>query len=182
MPVLGVSALQLSPDRDPLAPHAEPRRAGDAGLRELVARGWLRNLPTALLDSPPRIAAPSPEARAALGYLHANCSHCHNDTGSPPPVDLVLAQSAAANEASYAKVMRSLIGARSRYRAPGMRAPAPLIDAGRPETSVLLARMRSRDPRAQMPPLGTQLPDTEALDLVERWIHNQPQTRKEPHP
>ena len=182
MPVLGVSALQLSPDRDPLAPHAEPRRAGDADLRELVARGWLRNLPTALLDSPPRIAAPSPVARAALGYLHANCGHCHNDNGSPPPVDLVLAQSAAANEASYAKVMRSLVGARSRYRAPGMRASAPLIDAGRPETSVLLARMRSRDPRAQMPPLGTQLADTEALGLVERWIHNQPQTRKEPHP
>lgn len=172
VPVLGVSALQLSPDRDPLAPHAEPRRTSDAGLRELVARGWLRNLPSALVDSPPRIAAPSPLARAALGYLHANCGHCHNDNGAPPPVDLVLAQSAVANEASYAKRMRSLVGAPSRYRAPGTRASGPLIDAGRPETSVLLARMRSRDSRVQMPPLGTQLDDTEALAVLERWIHN----------
>jgi hypothetical protein len=182
VPVLGVSALQLSPDRDPVAPHAERRRPGDADLRELLARGWLRNLPAALLEIPPRIAAPSPAARAALGYLHANCGHCHNDNGSPPPVDLVLAQSVAVSEASYAKVMRSLDGARSRYRAPGMPASAPSIDAGRPEASVLLARMRSRDPRVQMPPLGTQLADTDALALVERWIHDRPQTRKEPHP
>lgn len=182
VPVLGVSALQLSPDRDPVAPHAEQRRPGDADLRELLARGWLRNLPAALLDSPPRIAAPSPVTRAALGYLHANCGHCHNDNGSPPPVDLVLAQSVAASEASYAKVMRSLVGARGRYRVPGMHASAPLIDAGQPEASVLLARMRSRDPQVQMPPLGTQLADTDALALVERWIRDRPQTRKEPHP
>lgn len=182
VPVLGVSALQLSPDRDPLAPHAEPRRAADADLRELVARGWLRNLPATLLDRPPRIAAPSPVARAALGYLHANCGHCHNDNGSPPPVDLVLAQSAARSETSFATAMRSLVGARSRYRAPGMHASAPLIDAGDPETSVLAARMRSRDPHVQMPPLGSDLADTEALGLVERWIRNQPQTRKEPQP
>ena len=182
VPVLGVSALQLSPDRDPLAPHAEPRRAGDAGLRELVARGWLRNLPAALRDRPPRIAAPSPVARAALGYLHANCGHCHNDNGSPPPVDLVLAQGAAADAAGHAKVLRSLVGARARYRAPGTRAAAPLIDPGRPETSVLLARMRSRDPRVQMPPLGTHLPDTAALALVEHWIREHPPTLKEPQP
>ena len=181
-PLLGVGALQLSPDRDPLAPHAEPRRAGDAGLRELVARGWLRNLSPALRDRPLRIAAPSPVARAALGYLHANCGHCHNDNGSPPPVDLVLAQSAAADAAGHAKVLRSLLGARGRYHAPGMHAAAPLVDPGRPETSVLLARMRSRDPRVQMPPLGTHLPDTAALGLVERWIHDQPQTPEEAHP
>jgi hypothetical protein len=180
VPVLGMSALQLSPDRDPLAPHAEPRRAGDADLRTLAARGWLRNLSPVLLDGAPRIAAPSPEARAALGYLHANCGHCHNDTGSPPPVDLVLAQSAS--EASYAKVMRSLVGARSRYRTSGMDASAPLVDAGRPATSVLAARMRSRDPRVQMPPLGTELADADALGLVERWIRNLPQPRKETHP
>jgi mono/diheme cytochrome c family protein len=177
-----VGALQLSSDRDPLAPHGEARRPDDADLRGLIARGWLRNLPTALVDQPPRIYAPSPVARAALGYLHANCGHCHNDNGSPPPVDLVLAQSTAASEASYAKVMRSLVGAASRYRAPGMAASASIVDAGRPDGSVLIARLRSRDPRIQMPPLGTDLADPHALALVERWIHELPPTRKEPHP
>jgi mono/diheme cytochrome c family protein len=105
--------------------------------------------------------------------LHGNCGHCHNDNGSPPPVDLVLARSAAAEHESYESVIGSLVGAVSRYRAHGMRAGTPLIDAGRPETSVLVARMRSRDPRVQMPPLGTRLVDTEALDLIERWIRDQ---------
>lgn len=180
VPVLGVSALQLSPDRDPLAPHAEAPRPGDADLSALIARGWLRNLPAALHERPPRIPAPSPESRAALGYLHGNCGHCHNDNGSPPPVDLVLARSVAPRESDYEDAISSLMGVVSRYRAPGLRAGAPLIDAGRPETSVLAARMRSRDPRMQMPPLGTRLVDTQALTLIERWIHNQP--TKEVHP
>jgi len=34
----------------------------------------------------------------------------------------------------------------------------------------LLARMRSRDPRIQMPPLGSAIPDLEAIVLIEYWI------------
>jgi hypothetical protein len=174
-PVLGVSALQLSPDRDPLAPHAEPRKAGEVDLRDLVERGLLRNLPREMLDSPPRIAAATPVERAALGYLHGNCGHCHNDNGAPVPVDLVLWQKAREN----AKVLRSLLGAPSRYRAPGAHAASAVVEPGQPEASVLVARMRSRNPRTQMPPLGTSEPDNEALALIERWIRNQPQARKE---
>ncbi|HEY0706711.1 MAG TPA: hypothetical protein VGG33_07940, partial [Polyangia bacterium] len=44
------------------------------------------------------------------------------------------------------------------------------IHAGRPDTSVLVTRMRSRDPLVQMPPLGTQLVDQQGLALIERWI------------
>jgi len=172
-PVLGFNALQLSADRDPLAPHAE--FSGDADLQVLLARGWLRNLPEALRERAPRIESPSPESRAALGYLHGNCGHCHNDNGSPAPVDLVLAQSAATNAMSYESMVGSLMGKASRYRTRGMPANAPLIDAGRPDTSVLIARMRSRDPLMQMPPLGTQLIDTESLKLIEHWIRNSPE-------
>jgi len=175
VPVLGVSALQLSPARDPLAPHAEPRKPGEVDLRDLVERGLLRNLPPEMLGSPPRIAAAAPAERTALGYLHGNCGHCHNDNGSPVPVDLVLWQKAREN----AKVLRSLLGAPSRYRAPGAPVASAVVEPGRPEASVLMARMRSRNPQIQMPPLGTAEPDNEALALVERWIRTQPQTRKE---
>jgi hypothetical protein len=30
--------------------------------------------------------------------------------------------------------------------------------------------MRSRDPRIQMPPLGSAQPDLEAIALIEHWI------------
>jgi len=39
---------------------------------------------------------------------------------------------------------------------------------------VLISRMRSRDPLTQMPPLGTQLVDTESMKLIEHWIRNSP--------
>src|SRR5262245_338572 len=78
-PVLGFTALQLSSDRDPLAPHADPWRPGDLELRALAQSGGLVNLPQALLDTPPRIQAPTPAGRAVLGYLNANCGHCHAD-------------------------------------------------------------------------------------------------------
>ena len=43
VPVLGFSALQLSSDRDPLAPHADEHT--DVDLDGLVSRGLIRNLP-----------------------------------------------------------------------------------------------------------------------------------------
>lgn len=167
-PVLGFSALQLSHDRDPLAPHADKLSSID--LRQLVERGLVRNLPPALLDAPPRIAASSPRERAALGYLHGNCGHCHNADGSPVPVDVRLAQDVSLGTQSAEQVLRSLLDAPSRFRAPGLAHDARVIAPGRPEASTLLWRMRSTNPQTKMPPLGAQALDDEALALIERWI------------
>lgn len=170
-PVLGFSAMQLSPDRDPLAPHAE---ASSVDLGALVAQGLVRNLPSAVLASPPRIAARTPTERAALGYLHGNCGHCHSapgDSAAAVPVGIVLAQSVADAKASAESVRRSLVDAASRFRPHGgAQTPSRLVVPGRSDASVLSLRMRSRDPRVQMPPLGTALADGQAVELIERWI------------
>jgi hypothetical protein len=181
-PVLGFSALQLSSDRDPLAPHAEASSGVD--LRALVARGWLRNLPAALLKDPPRIKAATATERAALGYLHANCGHCHgrpDEAGASVPVGVLLAQSVAEPD-SGAAVVRSLLGAASRFRPADVQHATQLVVPGAASASVLPLRMRSRDPRVQMPPLGTEIPDSEALALIERWIDRSLQRHKEPQP
>ncbi len=180
VPVLGFSALQLSSDRDPLAPHAEAR--ADLDLHGLASRGLIRNVPPALLSTPPRIAVSSPAERASLGYLHSNCAHCHNDNGAPAPVDLTLAQSVIPRAGSAERVLSSLIDARSRFRGHGLSEDAPLIAPGRPDASVLVARIRSRNPQTQMPPLGTQLPDAEAIALIERWIAERSHTPQESKP
>jgi hypothetical protein len=171
-PVLGVSALQLSPDRDPQAAHGRPALPGDIDLPGLQARGWLQGLPARLLATPPRIAATSPLERAALGYLHGNCGHCHNRSGAQVPVRLTLAQSADDAAASREATLRSAVGASGRLRLAAAGAPAldTLIAAGSPHTSVLALRMQSRQPQLQMPPLGTQVPDPEGLALVTQWI------------
>src|SRR5688572_18926108 len=63
--VLGLSAVQL----------AAPGAPGELDLAGLEARGLLSDPPGADLSIPG-----TDTERAALGYLHANCGHCHNQT------------------------------------------------------------------------------------------------------
>ena len=46
--------------------------------------------------TPPRIAAASPQARAALGYLSTNCGSCHNRESSIASLGLILKHSTVA--------------------------------------------------------------------------------------
>jgi len=168
VPVLGFSALQLSPDRDPLAPHADAGSRSLVDLPILVARGVLRNLPGSVLASPPRIEAGSATARAALGYLHGNCGHCHNPAGALTGLELLLAQQAEADARSVERTLQSLLGHSSRFRPQGSDA-RQRIAAGH-GSSVLTLRMKSDNLLARMPPLGVQVVDTEGVALIERWI------------
>lgn len=170
VPVLGFSALQLSSDRDPLAVHAESPGVADIDLRKLVERGLVRNLPASLIETPPRIAAASPAERAAMGYLHGNCGHCHTDSSDASvPLDLRLAHDVADPDSSQ-NVLRSLVSASARFRLPGTTTAVPVLSPGASHDSALLIRMRSRDASMQMPPLGTAIPDSEGLALLARWI------------
>jgi hypothetical protein len=160
VPVLAFSALQLSPDRDPNAPHRETPVTGSLDLPGLVARGLVRGLPAAMMFVPPRIPG-TPVERASLGYLHANCGGCHRADGLLASVGLEL----AASVESPGAAKRTTIDRAAHFMAPRMR-----IAPGDPAQSVVLARMSSRNPVEQMPPLGTQLVDTEATRLLTAWI------------
>ena len=45
-----------------------------------------------------------------------------------------------------------------------------MLDRAASDVSAMLARMRSRRPFSQMPPLGTVLRDQEALNAIEKWM------------
>ena len=166
--VLGFSALQLSGARDPGAPHAEPLGPGDLDLASLALRGLVRGLPASLVTEPPRVAASSPAERAALGYLHGNCSNCHNARGPLAGLDFSL-EVRVAPGAPPPGVVTTAVGRPARFQPSG--APAMLrIATGQPEASLLLQRISRRDPISAMPPLGSRVVDREAVALVERWI------------
>ncbi len=167
-PVLGFTALQLSPDRDPLAPHAEPTRPGDLDLPALVKKRFVSGLPKELLKRPPRILAPTPVERAALGYMVGNCSHCHNPTGPLADLGFSLAERATGAKGVHG-VLATAVGAASQFQ-PERQTAYPRIAVGAPESSVLIYRVGSRQPMSQMPPLGTKLIDEEGLALLSRWI------------
>lgn len=126
-PVLGFGALQLG-----------------AELPRWVREGRVRHAPPAWRDRAPEIAGATDTERAARGYLHANCGHCHHTPGGVP-VALTLAQDVAGGPAP---------------------AQAQLHDA--------LRRMSTREPTQQMPPLGTRIPDPQGQALLRAWLDDLP--------
>ena len=164
-PVLGFSALQLSSDRDALAPHATPAGPGDVDLDDLAERGLVRNLPAATRLIPPHITARSPSERAALGYLHGNCSSCHNGDGPLQRLGLRFDYPLATS--GVAPAIATAVGQPSQFTR-GV-AQTRLV-AGDPAHSVLPLRLRATDAMTQMPPFGRHLADTTAIALIEQWI------------
>ena len=82
--------------------------------------------------------------RAARGYLHGNCGHCHN-ANALEGVALRFAMTSDTDlRATRAAVLR--------------------------RADQILRRMRSTDPVVRMPPVGTRAVDPEGVALVERWI------------
>jgi len=168
---LGFTALQLSDDRDPLALHGETPDADAATFRRLIDRGLLRNVAPDRRGTDPVIPASSPRERAALGYLSANCGACHNDTGPLAPLGLVFRQPAYGGGLD---VVRTSLARRTKWDRPGAPPESTrVIDVDAPELSALLVRMESRRPTSQMPPLGTVVPDHDAVALVSGWVRNE---------
>lgn len=166
--VLGFSALQLSSDRDPLAPHAAKPSDGDVDLRELVELGLVRGLPNRFVSTPPRIAARTPRERAALGYLHGNCASCHNSAGPLAKLGFELEQTLGVPRDANV-VLRSTVDVVGQWR-PRADEACARVASGSPETSLVVTRMSSREPLAQMPPFGTRHVDDDALRLIAAWI------------
>ena len=168
--VLGFSALQLSPDRDPNAPHAEEPPPGAVDLRFLVEHGLVRGLPTAVTAAPPRISAKTATARAALGYLHGNCSSCHTAGGELASLGFSLQYPVGLAPDADPPAVLTAFARSSTFRVAGWTGVNDRLRPGDPDRSVLVARMASRHPVAQMPPLGTRLVDEDAVRLIRKWV------------
>ena len=143
MAALGFSALQLS--------NGGPGLTLDA----LAASGRLTTPPTGPLAIPG-----DPTSVQALGYLHGNCGGCHNDRAphnfGVPETKVVFWQSAGQlssleQTTTYVNLVTNTQGDLTR------------LQHG-------LTRMKQRDPYIQMPPLGTEVVDTQGVALIEAWL------------
>ncbi|MBX3246418.1 MAG: hypothetical protein KF901_04475 [Myxococcales bacterium] len=143
----------------------------DAGLTlaALAAAGRLSDPVTDAMG-----AVPGDEvAVAALGYLHANCGHCHGDSGAAP-AGLSLWLRGAHPDLEATGVFRTAIGVTSNWRDP-TRPEQTLfrVLAGRPEDSTLFIRTGLRDEGAgQMPPLATEQVHEAGRDALRVWIES----------
>jgi hypothetical protein len=147
---LGFSAVQL----------AQPTEADSLNLDELIRLGLVSQVPAVT----PVVPGNETE-QAALGYLHANCSHCHNASrpnreGSrcfDPESDVDF--SLRADEGPTATDT-------STYRT----ATDVCFEPGQPSSSSLIELVNQRSRFRQMPPLASELVDTAAVALLRRWI------------
>lgn len=156
--LLGVDAFQLS--------HESGQGAG-LSLAELRAEGMLSHDPGVDQLSPPGDSI----AVQALGMLHVNCGSCHQPgTFAFERTDLNLRLwvdelNAVEETAAYRTSVR--VANQKRFDAWPWR-----IEPGSPDTSAMLGRMASRESKVAMPPLGSEMPDLEGLQVLSAWIES----------
>lgn len=148
--ILGFSALQLS-----------HQGAGET-MATLSNAGWLST------PHPEGYTIPGDaKAKAALGYLHANCGNCHNPTGVPE-VNLRLRVLVGNTTVESTDIVKSAVNvAATRFQCNG----CSRIASGDAGASAVIQRMHARGGAAQMPPIGTELPDDAGINVVSDWIH-----------
>lgn len=153
---LGFGAIQLN------------RGGAGATLASLQADGWLSHPIDAATAVPPG----DETARAALGYLHANCGACHG--GGAPAKDLRMALPVGVarveDTPTYTGTVHHPTDPNS--RSTGLEEmPDVRIAPGDPDGSAVLWRMQQRDDTdAQMPPLATDVVDEAGVAAVRAWI------------
>lgn len=169
--ILGFAAVQLSTDRDPLAPHAEPVTAAMVTLRTLADEGRLSPARPEWASTPPRVSARNPLERAVLGYLSTNCGSCHNKKSSLASLGLWLKHEAGVAGTCIPDAVATTVNRPGHWVVPGApEGTSRLVSPGKPEWSAVLTRAQSRRPSSQMPPIGTVVADREALNLMSTWI------------
>jgi hypothetical protein len=154
--VLGFSAIQLSSTRE-----AE----GGVSLESLSARGALSHPPSHDVSLPGDVAA-----QQALGYLHANCSHCHNQR-RPERSGARCFDPERAFDLSLRTDALASIQDTAAYRSTA----DGIVIPGDPEHSELYRRMESGSMfLRRMPPLATEELDQPALSNIAHWISELP--------
>jgi uncharacterized repeat protein (TIGR03806 family) len=160
----------------PLGPKARhlhrPGAAGSGIADQLVFlrdAGLLREAPP--VEQWPRSpAALDPTSgsldQRARAWLDITCAHCHNPHGAARTsgLDLSITALPAALGVCKAPVATGRGSAGRRFD----------IVPGRPEESIVMARLESNEPEVKMPELGRTLIDVTGVALIREWINAMP--------
>lgn len=103
----------------------------------------------------------------AHAYLRVNCGHCHAPKGSASNSGLFL-DGSAKDAAAYGIGKRPVAAGRASGNLDF------IVEPGKPDRSILIARMKSTDPGIAMPELGRATVHAEGVKLLEEWIAAMP--------
>ncbi len=153
---IGVSAIQLG------------SADGKSGMLTQLAAMGLLSAPPAGEPAPPG----SGTVQDALGYLHGNCGHCHNQHAwFAPKIHLFMRLAVGDTVPEETQTYKTSIGVKMTHSYPGGIDTA--VVPGQPERSQLWVRMGLRDDWA-MPPRCTKVADGAGQATVGDWITGLP--------
>ncbi len=131
--------------------------------------GYLQGVPPT--ENAPRVAQwDAPESgtleERARAYLDNNCGHCHQPGGSAgyTGIDLRIT-------ASDPRVLGTCKSPNSAGRVGSL---VYDLVPGRPEDSILVARMQSIRPKEMMPQIGRGIIHEEGVALIQEWVRSLP--------
>lgn len=156
--LLGVNAIDLS--------HEGP----GVTIEELSEGGHL-SVPAPEGFTPPGNATEV----AAIGYLHANCGYCHNDTPlrqklvTDYELRLKTEHTTLEQTGAYRTAVNQLVTNFVSQDPDGEKC-THRIYGGDADLSCVHERMDARGTSVQMPPLDSMRPHTEGLQTIENWI------------
>jgi hypothetical protein len=163
--VLGFGAIELDFD-SPLL-----------NLEDLITMGKLSAPPTGGAVNARFPIPGTAQDRAVLGYMHANCGHCHNPTAdnfNHTPTDMRLRVDALAAVNMTPPYVTLVDKTGMTFVNDGGMTFTTLIDGGNADNSILVQRMLSTDSEKRMPQKGSEMVDTPNYNAIRAWINALP--------
>jgi len=144
---------------------------GEAGRSLGFSALQLQDVSGLPLSHPPPAGTTYAAPNAALGYLHANCGHCHNPSGDGwANSNMVLRLGVGERDPMANQIVATTVGVDvQQWLGHGY---AKRIVAGKPDMSAVFARAAMRGANIQMPPIATEIVDTQGVELLRTWITN----------
>jgi hypothetical protein len=109
--------------------------------------------------------------RAAFGYMHGNCGHCHNPsspTHDVTPIDLLLDTTKLATVAETPTVLTT-VGVTGMTIVENGEQYDTVVIPGNAEDSILIVRMNV-DSTRRMPKIASEVTDPTGQDVLRAWI------------
>lgn len=159
--IIGFSAFELS------------AQGGNGQLTQIAQAGLLSDPPIAELE-PPGDALD----QSVLGYLHANCGHCHNDETPKLMTQSVLRLRLLSGEKTLAQTGLYRTTPFTVMQHPMEHPPygraTTIVAPGLPHKSGLWLRMIDREDEYAMPPLASEILDPVGAQSIYEWIERMP--------
>ncbi len=150
-------------------------------LKGLIDEGRLSNVGTLPMDA---VIPGDDLTRETLGYLHANCGHCHRyDTyRGPDPsscqstaclTGLLMWMPVGTKSPEASPLFQTAIGHEALYAGFAPAVTCRILP-GKPDLSVLVRRMEARNDVDAMPRIATEHVDPDGVALVRRFVAGLP--------